>query len=190
MPARILVARVVSVLGHPVVVIPAAVALLTAHRSTASAALIVSVVCGVGGVILAFSVWQVRSGQWRHVDASAPAERRSLNMFLAMVLVVGSAVALYQLNEPRLALGLFLSGLLILVVMSLSAWGKISLHAAFAAFAALLLWPLGVGYQASACVATAAVCWSRVALLRHTVPEVFGGALLGGLFGACFWRLM
>jgi len=190
MPARILVARVLSVLGHPVVVIPVAVALLTVHRSTASAAVILSVVCGVGGVILAFSVWQVRSRRWRHVDASAPAERRSLNVFLAMVLVVGSAVALYQLNEPPLSLGLFLSGLLILVVMSLSAWGKVSLHAAFAAFAALLVWPLGIGYQASACVATAAICWSRVALLRHTVLEVLGGVLLGGFFGACFWLLM
>ena len=80
-----------------------------------------------------------------------------------------------------------MSGLLIVAVMLVSPWVKLSLHASFAAFAVLLLWPLKLWYVALASVAAAGICWSRVMLGRHTTVEVLGGSFLGGLFGACFW---
>src|SRR6266567_2769971 len=178
------IARSLSILGHPLVVVPGAVAILVLHGRTSSAALIVSVVCGIAGVVLGFSFWQVRRGHWQHVDASAHAERRSLILFLA------AAVAFYQVPEPGLSLGLLLSGLLIVVMMSVSPWVKLSLHAAFAAFAVLLLWPLKLWYVGPASMAAAGICWSRVLLARHTVVEVVGGSLLGGLFGGCFWLVL
>jgi membrane-associated phospholipid phosphatase len=181
------IARSLSILGHPLVVVPGAVVTLVLHGGTSSAALIVLVVCGIAGVVLAFSFWQVRRGHWQHIDASARAERRSLNLFLAIVLFLGAAVAFYQLPEPGLSLGLLLSGLLIVVMMLVSPWVKLSLHASFAAFAVLLLWPLKLWYVALASVAAAGICWSRVLLARHTVAEVLGGGLLGGFFGASFW---
>jgi membrane-associated phospholipid phosphatase len=184
------IARSLSILGHPLVVVPAAVVTLVLHGRTSSAALIVLVVCGIAGVVLAFSFWQVRRGHWQHIDASARAERRSLNLFLAIVLFLAAAVAFYQLPEPGLSLGLLLSGLLILAMMAVSPWVKLSLHASFAAFAVLLLWPLKLWYVVLASVAAAGICWSRVLLARHTVVEVLGGSLLGGLFGACFWLVL
>ena len=184
------IARSLSILGHPLVVVPGAVAILVLHGRTSSAALIVSVVCGIAGVVLGFSFWQVRRGHWQHVDASAHAERRSLNLFLAIVLFLAAAVAFYQVPEPGLSLGLLLSGLLIVVMMSVSPWVKLSLHAAFAAFAVLLLWPLKLWYVALASIVAAGICWSRVLLARHTVVEVVGGSLLGGLFGGCFWLVL
>ena len=184
------IARSLSILGHPLVVVPVAVVTLVLHERTSSAALIVSVICGIAGVVLAFSFWQVGRGHWQHIDASARAERRSLNLFLAIVLFLGAAVAFYQLPGRGLSLGLLLSGLLILAVMLVSPWVKLSLHASFAAFAVLLLWPLKLWYVALASIAAAGICWSRVVLGRHTVVEVLGGSLLGGLFGACFWLVL
>ena len=131
--ASMAIARSLSILGHPLVVVPGAVGTLVLHERTSAGALIVSVVCGIAGVVLAFSFWQVRRGQWQHVDASARGERRSLNLFLALVLFVGAAVTFYQLPEPGLSLGLLLSGLLIVAVMLVSPWIKLSLHASFAA---------------------------------------------------------
>ena len=104
----IAIARSLSILGHPLVVVPGAVTTLVLHGHASSAALIVSVVCGIAGAVLAFSFWQVRRGQWQHVDASGRAERRSLNIFLAVVLFLGAAVAFFQLAEPGLSLGLML----------------------------------------------------------------------------------
>jgi membrane-associated phospholipid phosphatase len=183
------IARSLSILGHPLVVVPVAVVTLVLHERTSSAALIVSTICGIAGFVLAFSFWQVRRGQWQHIDASARAERRSLNLFLAIVLFLGAAVAFYQLPGPGLSLGLLLSGLLIVTVMLFSPWVKLSLHASLAAFA-VLLWPLKLWYVALASVAAAGICWSRVTLGRHTIVEVLGGSFLGGLFGACFWLVL
>src|SRR6185295_11351300 len=101
---RIAIARSLSILGHPLVVVPGAVATLVLHGRTSSAALIVSVVCGIAGIVLAFSFWQVRRGRWQHVDASARAERRSLNFFLAIILFLGGAVAFFELDERGLSL--------------------------------------------------------------------------------------
>ncbi len=184
------IARSLSILGHPLVVVPVAVATLVLHENTSSAVSIVSVICGIAGIVLAFSFWQVRRGHWQHIDASARAERRSLNLFLAIVLFLGAAVAFYELPGPGLSLGLLLSGLLIVAVMLVSPWVKLSLHASFSAFAVLLLWPLKLWYVALASIAALGICWSRVVLGRHTIVEVLGGSFLGGLFGACFWLVL
>ena len=147
-------------------------------------------VCGVCMIVLAFSLWQVRVGHWEHVDASVKAERSSLNIFLTAILFFSAAVAFYQMSAPGLPLGLFLSGVLMVVVMLVSPWLKLSLHASFAAFAVLLLWPLKPWHIALASAAAAAICWSRVVLRRHTVVEVLAGSFLGAFLGACFWLVL
>jgi len=182
-----MIARILSILGHPLVVVPGAVATLVLQGGASSETLSALVICGIAGIVLVFSFWQVRRGRWQHVDASALAERKSLNLFLAAVLFLSAAMAFYQLPASGLPLGLALSGFLIVAVMLVSPWIKLSLHASFAAFAVVLLWPLKLWYVAPASVAAAGICWSRVVLARHTVVEVLGGSILGALLGACFW---
>jgi membrane-associated phospholipid phosphatase len=184
------IARSLSILGHPLIVVPAAVATLVLHGHTSSAALIILVVCAVAGAVLGFSFWQVHRGHWHHIDASARGERRSLNVFLTIVLWLAAAIAFDQVPERGLSLGLFLSGLLIAALMVASPWLKLSLHASFAVFAVALLWPLKVWYVAIAAVVAVGVCWYRVLLARHTFADVLVGSLLGGLFGACFWFML
>jgi membrane-associated phospholipid phosphatase len=186
----IALARSFSILGHPLVVIPAAVSALMLYGDVPSAAVIASAVCGISAIVFAFSFWQVLRGRWQHIDASARSERSSLNVFLAIVLLLGAAIGFYWIHELGLPLGLLLSGLLIVLVMLASPWLKLSLHASFAAFAVLLLWPLKAWLVALACVAAAGICWSRVMLGRHTIGEVLGGSFLGGIVGACFWLLL
>jgi len=181
------VARSLSILGHPVVVVPGAVALLLWHRRASSPLLIVLALSLIAGAVIIFSVWQVHRGRWQHVDASLVYERRSLNLFLAIVLFLAAAIAFVASAEPGLTLGLALSGLLIVLVILASRWVKLSLHASFAAFGVVLLWPLPLWFVAIAVLAAASICWSRVLLDRHTVIEVVAGSLLGAIIGACFW---
>src|SRR5438034_2993074 len=147
------VARSLSILGHPVVVVPGAVALLLLHRRASSPLLIVLALSLIAGAVLIFSVWQVHRGRWQHVDASLVQERRSLNLFLAIVLFLAAAIAFVASAEPGLTLGLALSGLLIVLVILASPWVKLSLHASFAAFAVVLLWPLPFWFVAIAALA-------------------------------------
>jgi membrane-associated phospholipid phosphatase len=79
--------------------------------------------------------------------------------------------------------GPLLAALLVLLTHVLRRWLKVSLHAAFALFAAALVWPNLPGTLAVAALALG-VAWSRLVLRRHTLPEVLTGLLLGAAFGA------
>ena len=62
---------------------------------------------------------------------------------------------------------------------------KLSLHAGFAAFSALLLWPSYLG-MLSLLLLAVGVAWSRLVLSRHTPQEVALGLLAGATAGLAF----
>jgi len=178
-------ARALSIVGHPALLMPVAVTAAASGpgappqllRVALGTALAVAVVVGL------YSLWQVRRGRWAHVDASHPAERRQLNLLLAGVLC-GAAALLWALGQPSAVVaGPLLAALLVLLTHALRRWLKVSLHVAFALFAAALVWPNLPGTLAISALAVG-VAWSRLVLHRHTLPEVLTGALLGVAFGA------
>ena len=183
-PLVTLAARALSVLGHPGLLVPAAV---VAGASAADApprllpaalgtALAVVVIVGL------YSLWQVRAGRWAHIDASHPRERSQLNLVLAPLLGA-AAMLLWALGQPlSVAMGPLAAGLLVLLTHLLRRWLKVSLHAAFAVFAAALVWP-HLGLTLAAVVLAVGVAWSRLVLRRHTLTEVLLGLLFGTAFG-------
>lgn len=177
---RILLARSASILGHPLLLMPAA-ALGVAVSRDASEQLTRSLVLILAGVVtaaLAFSTWSVLSGRWAHIDASDPSERRSLNWFLAAMLFTVGAIAWSRYPSRELAFGFLVSALAVLVALALLPVFKISLHTCFAAIAAGLLWPNPFFITAGLLV-VGAVAWSRLVLRRHTIAEVLWGGLVG-----------
>jgi hypothetical protein len=128
--------------------------------------------------VLGYSWRQVKRERWAHVDASHPEERAGLNRALLLLLsVLAVLVALRGMRE--LALGLALSGLLILAALALSRWCKLSLHVAFAVYAAGLLWSLSAIAALAAFAFAAAVAWSRLTLARHQPRDIAIGAIFG-----------
>lgn len=181
------VARALSVLGHPALLVPGAVVWTSVARhaspsvlyAAAAASVFVAISVGV------YSVVQVRAGRWEHVDASVPRERRQLNLFLALLLF-GTSGALWWRGLPRAVyLGLALCGVLVVFTHMLRRWLKTSLHVGFAVFAALLVWPDAL-VCALLMVLAVGVAWSRLVLRRHTLAEVVVGFLAGGFAGLGF----
>jgi hypothetical protein len=186
-PLATLFARVLSVIGHPGLLVPAAVAVAASGTdappqllpAALATALLVTVIVGL------YSLWQVRAGRWAHIDASHPRERHQLNLFLAASLG-GASLLLWALGQPlQVALGPLVAGLLVALTHLLRHWLKVSLHAAFAVFAVTLVWPHPVLTPALALLAWG-VAWSRLVLRRHTLPEVLLGLALGAAPGAAF----
>lgn len=185
------VARALSVIGHPALLMPGSIA-AAAHladappplqRLAVGSALVVAAIVGV------FSLWQVRSGRWRHVDASLPGERRQLTRLLA-ALLCGVAALAWAGGQPALAAAApLLVALPVLAAHALRTRMKLSLHAAYAAFALPLLWPQPWGVGAAAVLALG-VAWSRLVLRRHTRAEVLAGLLLGAAAGALLHLLL
>jgi hypothetical protein len=186
MSATKALARAVSILGHPMLVMPVAAG-FAARQGGVGAQSTFAIIAGLavlGMLVLAYSAWSVSRGRWQHVDASAPAERSQLNRFLLGLFSVAAVVALCLPAPARLALAFALSAAIILLALGLARWCKPSLHVAFVAFAALVPGqPVAV---AAFCVLGLAVAWSRLALGRHVWPDLGAGLLAGVAAGIVF----
>lgn len=181
------VARMLSIGGHPALLVPTAVAASAARRGASQAVLLAAVggAVAVALIVAAYSAWQVRTDRWSHVDASHPPERLNLNRLLAGLLT-GAATLAWATGQPAgLAAGAAACAGLVGVALLLRQRMKVSLHAAFASFAAALLWP-DLRSLALLGALALAVGWSRVRLGRHSRREVLVGLACGGLAGLAF----
>ncbi len=184
-PLLTLAARALSVIGHPGLLVPAAVAVAASGADAPPRLLPVALGSAVTVVVIVglYSLRQVRAGHWAHVDASQPSERSQLNLLLA-ALLGSTAAVLWAGGQPLpVALGPLAAALLVGLAHLLRRWLKVSLHAAFAVFAAALVWP-HIGLTLATVTLTAGVAWSRLVLGRHTLAEVLLGLLFGAIGGA------
>ncbi|WP_396269454.1 hypothetical protein [Ideonella sp.] len=178
MSKKVAIARALSILGHPGVVMPAALMVMSRQvGSAANAALFVAL--GVTALVVLYSLWQVRRGAWAHVDASQRPERLQLNRFVGAVLLASSALAWLN-GALALALGLVASASLLLMALALQRRCKLSLHVGFACLAAGLMWPNAVALGLGALLASG-VAWSRLVLQRHVPRDLWVGAAAGSL---------
>lgn len=184
---RLQLARLLSVAGHPALLMPLAV-VGSGWVHGAPAAVLQAGAAASGAVAIGvglYSLRKVRQGHWTHMDASVPQERGELHRFL-VPLLLGAAALLAATGQPLvLATGLALGAAMVGAAHGLRRWLKVSLHTGFGVFAAALLWPSVAGVLALAALALG-VAWSRLVLGRHAPAEVLVGGVLGLLGGAAF----
>lgn len=185
MTLRVVIARVISIVAHPVVLMFFAALVAADARGAPPARLgpLAAVMAALAAIVVGFTWWQVRAGRWTHVDASARSERPALNFFLIGLLLVCAAAARLLPGAGPFAAALAAAAALIAAGLLLGRWVKMSLHASFAAFATVLVWPV-VPAVCAGIVVTAAVAWSRRVLGRHVVADLVAGLLLGAAAGA------
>ncbi len=187
---RTVLARAVSIVAHPVVLLLVAALIAASARGATIAQLqfVGGALTALGIAVLGFGWWQVRIGRWSHVDASVPKERASLNVFLSVLMLLSAALIWFLTRRTSLSIALALSGTIILTALLTARWVKVSLHTAFAAFATALLWPNGFAVAAGVAVTTAVV-WSRLELGRHVAADIAVGLLLGVIAGVGYHSL-
>jgi membrane-associated phospholipid phosphatase len=183
------IARWVSILGHPFVLLPLTVLAIGlrhgpfAHAGRRALLVAALLVLPVLGLLAA----RVRAGAWTDYDVSDHEQRRGFYWALLAVLPLGSLLA-WRLR-PELGRGLLAGWALLLASMLANRFLKSSLHVAFAAFCGGMI--ARTPTTAVPCLAlVAGVAWSRVVLRRHTVAEVLFGAALGAGAAAflLIWR--
>jgi hypothetical protein len=184
-PLATAAARGLSVLGHPALLMPLALALASQGAGTPRRWLWVALATALAVAVIvgAYSLLQVQRGRWAHVDASQPHERRQLNRLLLLLLCAAAALLWALGQPPSLAAGPLLAALVVLLAHLLRRWLKVSLHAAFAVLAVAMVWPALPATPALALLAVG-VAWSRRVLGRHTRNEVLLGLALGAGCGA------
>lgn len=178
-------ARWLSILGHPFVMVMAMVlgtALrFSTPREAVRAVALVALIALVPVALL--MVRQVRSGSWANVDASNLAERPVL-----FIVGIGAVLALLATTLAMRPGSFLIRGTVgVLVMLAVCAvattWIKVSLHAAFGALAATTLLLLGSPSGWPLFAVLPVLAWSRLALGRHTASEVVAGVFVGLVFG-------
>lgn len=177
-------ARWVSILAHPFVMVALLVVVPATRRSstnTLGSGLLISAAVLIPVAIL--MVRQVRTGRWANVDASKPSERPMLFAVALTGLVCALGWLLLEDPHSPLVRGMLVVGAFLVLAALLTRWIKVSLHVAFAALTATALAMLGstVGYGLVLVVPV--LMWSRFTLSRHTVSELLVGLVLGIVSG-------
>lgn len=173
-------ARLASLLGHPLLFVP----VMVLARSTLSGAgalpglNTVILVLAIAACVLGYSVRQVRRGDWVDLDASQQGERPSLLLVSGLCLSVATLAGWGLGAEADLISGLASAFLIVLAAALSASWIKLSLHAAFAVYAAFLFWPI-VPLVLAVMALAVIIGWSRVALRRHSKVDVAAGFAAG-----------
>lgn len=133
----------------------------------------------VAGVPMGYIAKGVKDGKWsdHHIGER---DQRAVPLLVAVTSVAVAVVLLVAVDAPRELIALVAAMLVgLLIVLTITHWWKISIHAAVAGgllgiFLVLFgLWALW------GCLLLVAIAWSRTVLDAHTWPQVAAGAVLG-----------
>jgi len=178
-------ARWVSWIGHPLVFISLSVAIMIVLRlaSRAGLALFLTLLATLILPMALLLFLGTRSGRWSDTDVSIRAER--VRFYPRAIPISAMAViALWLLRAPALALRGAVVTLFLLVMAALINFRiKLSLHALFAFYSAIILFVVHPVVGAIAFALAFLVFWSRLYLERHDLLETLVGASLGLLGG-------
>ena len=167
-------ARFISIAGHPFILIPLMIAILTRNWVWTA------IVAAVTILPLFFIVLRnVRRGVWSDHDVSRREQRGGLYR-VALPLVVASAVLLYFLDAgPGMMRGFAAVAVMLLVGALGNRFLKISMHMMAAAFCGVTIAWIHPVTTLVIVPFVAAIAWSRRKLDRHTWAEVAVGLAIG-----------
>jgi hypothetical protein len=183
---RVVIARCLSILFHPFVMVGVMVATAAAARQTPGQALVSVVLVALFTIVpLALLMFrQVRRGAWGNADASNRSERPILYIAGGLSLAALLGYLLLAQSQSFMIRGTVVTLAMVAACALATRWIKVSLHMAFATMAAtaLSLMRSPVGY--ALVVVLPALAWSRLTLERHTPHEMALGAVIGAAAGA------
>jgi membrane-associated phospholipid phosphatase len=179
------VARWLSIIAHPFVMVGVMVGAAAARRHSAGEAIRSVLIVGAFTIIpmLVLMVRQVRAGAWKDVDASNISERPFLYAVGGLASI--ALIVYLLLARPQSFLIRGSAGTLMMfgVCALATRWLKVSLHMAFASLATTTLLLIGSPAGWVLLPIVPALAWSRLALRRHRPVEVAVGTVIGFLAG-------
>jgi membrane-associated phospholipid phosphatase len=180
-----IIARLISIIFHPLVVIMAfAMFYITTIYDNEMALLVMSLIGYIAVLpIVIYNSIQLLRGKISNFDLSNQQERNKTYPLLLLILILLVLSAIYLDVPKNLILNLGIFAVMLVVFYFFRNYLKISLHASTSFFlTALILFDFGtIGLYAA--VVSILVAITRIVLKRHTGMEVMIGGLSGLLLG-------
>jgi len=142
----------------------------------------------ISAALGAWAKRKVAAGAWAHIDASNPDERHQWNRVVLICFLLVAAVFAYL--DRMIAAGAAALAFIMVCAIALEPLLKLSQHTAFTVMSAFVAGSVEPFVGAVFAGLALGVAWSRLALKRHTVPEVIVGAICGSLAGGGLWWLV
>lgn len=176
--------RLISIVGHPFIVTPLAVALATNSLGGRARGVILGLLLAAMGAVAFYVARGRRRGELTDIDVSTREQRSGVfRVAIGSLVVVMVALHLTGANPAAFRGAAVATGLFVVCAI-VNRRLKASLHCAFAMLAAGIVFPVNhVGGAAFAVVALL-IGWGRIAYGRHTPLEVVVGLLLGTIAAA------
>jgi len=167
-------ARVVSVAGNPLFLVPLTVAAAT--HSWTSAALVAATTTLP---LIVITLRNVRRGTWADFDVSRRDQRLGLYRAGAPLLLLASAILYATGAHPRMMRSVLAALLMFVAGLVGHRFLKISMHMMFSTFCGVLIMWLYPWSAAALVPFLLLIAWSRHHLGRHTLAEIAVGTAIG-----------
>lgn len=178
-------AKLISVLGHPLLTLAAFTLLISFRMYNASTAIVISVLM-IGFLVVPVTIRnyvKFRRGEYTNFDVSDQTQRHSFYKF-GIALLACVTVALYFIpGTKEFFIGTLCALAMVLVSGIVNFRIKTSLHTGVSMFISIIYFQLDFTVACVLLVFTALIAMSRLLLKRHTWIEVIMGALIGVMFG-------
>jgi membrane-associated phospholipid phosphatase len=178
------IAQLISTVGHPFVMIVLLVLLLSWAMDPAGVWRITGFVAAMGMIPTGWLAWRSLAVHGNRGGTASTASMTSVRPILYLtllgVLLLSSGYFHFVERAPFLARGSLVAALMVAVAAMLNRWLRLSLHLVFAVYSGLILVQIHSVFGVPILLLLAPLlAWSRLVLLKHTLPEVIGGAVLG-----------
>lgn len=176
---RMQVARYISIIFSPVTISLPAIFLVALYNQVPSSmffAAIVVLFLSIGPML--YIVVGVSLGKFSDIDVSVRSQRLGPFLFGITSSLAGFFILLFNNAPKNLETVLLTASTIGLILMIITLWWKISMHASGIAGTVTFLAVLYGKFVLPAFLLVLLVGWSRVVLKRHTVAQVTTGAIL------------
>lgn len=191
-PRLLLLAKLLSVLGHPLLTLPLVALYVSFTQLPARQAIFIATLL-LGGVVVPIAWYnhrQVKRGRYTNFDVSDRGQRARFYPILIglLSLVSGLLVATHQ---PRpVCYAAACCWLLVVSSYGVNRYIKASLHTSLSFFLAGLIYSISPAPGLLMGVFAFLISVSRLILKRHTVGEIAAGGLLGLMAGLGVYSLI
>jgi membrane-associated phospholipid phosphatase len=193
-PNVLLVARIISALGHPLVLLGVSSAVIAFRAYNVTRAAIVSAVM-IGIVIIPVTlhnIWKTKTKAYTNFDVSDQKQRNSF--YKVGLILLGSATAMlfFVPDASDFFIGTLFAFLMMLTSAVVNLKIKASLHTSVCMYLTFVYSLLNIPLALVMLVFTILVAISRLILKRHSLSEVGVGAVIGVCFGTMLvlWEKM
>ncbi len=178
-------ARCISIIGHPFLTIPAFIFIVLFVTENFLKALLLSVLI-VGCVIIPTSIRnyiKTKKGEYTNFDVSVKTQRNSMYLFAFPPFCVLTFILFATGQSKSLCMGVLFGLILLIISYVVNFFIKCSAHVSLTIFLAFLIIPINFIIGIIVLLFSGLMGWSRIELKRHTIKEVFAGAVIGLLIG-------